>query len=261
VWRAQDPLDSKWYIYYAFLQQHFSVSPNPVDFDQILEGSSREQIVFVENDGKGDIDIGNIAVQDTLDSPFYILNEDCSGRTLSPRESCTITILFSETAIDSFNDTFDIPSNDNEPITVEVKGAYIENLDNDNDGVLNVDDNCPNYYNPNQNNLDGDELGDGCDSDADGDGYDAITASGTDCDDRNISIYPGATEVCNGEDDNCNGQIDENINNTAIFAADFGRANCSNDCGGDFEPDGDVDGSDLATFAANFDSIGCLTSD
>ncbi|MGK3999622.1 putative metal-binding motif-containing protein [Sorangium sp. So ce1024] len=34
---------------------------------------------------------------------------------------------------------------------------------------------------------------------------------GDDCDDYNVSIHPGAPEVCNGRDDNCNGEIDENL--------------------------------------------------
>jgi hypothetical protein len=37
----------------------------------------------------------------------------------------------------------------------------------------------------------------------------------------------------------------------AVFAADFGRTDCNNDCEGDFDGDDDVDGSDLAVFAAN----------
>ncbi|MEA3478482.1 MAG: Ig-like domain-containing protein [Bacteroidota bacterium] len=49
----------------------------------------------------------------------------------------------------------------------------------------------------------------------------------------------------------------------ATFAADFGRTDCDTgeDCEGDFDSDNDVDGSDLAVFAANFGRTDCPTSD
>ncbi|RBP28293.1 thrombospondin type 3 repeat-containing protein [Marinobacter pelagius] len=44
--------------------------------------------------------------------------------------------------------------------------------DSDGDGVLNGEDNCPLVPNPEQTDLDGDGVGDACDSDIDGDGID-----------------------------------------------------------------------------------------
>jgi hypothetical protein len=53
-------------------------------------------------------------------------------------------------------------------------------------------------------------------SDADGDGYKVgVGTCGTlDCDDTNAAIHPGATEVCNGVDDDCDGNVDEGIPST-----------------------------------------------
>jgi hypothetical protein len=46
-------------------------------------------------------------------------------------------------------------------------------------------------------------------TDADGDGFDAKGAGGSDCDDLDPLIRPGATELCDGIDRDCNGMPDD----------------------------------------------------
>ncbi|MFQ5489876.1 MAG: MopE-related protein [Phycisphaerae bacterium] len=58
--------------------------------------------------------------------------------------------------------------------------------------------------------------------DGDGDGYgspghaDCPNGSATDCNDGNANIHPGATELCNGVDDNCAGGVDEGFTALAV---------------------------------------------
>ena len=51
-------------------------------------------------------------------------------------------------------------------------------------------------------------LPDPADVDDDGDTY---TENEGDFNDSDASVYPGAIEICNSIDDNCNNQVDENI--------------------------------------------------
>ena len=70
-------------------------------------------------------------------------------------------------------------------------------------------------------------------ADADGDGYgdpasgllaceapDGYVADDTDCDDADGSVFPGADEVCNGVDDDCDDEVDEGVLLTFYADAD-----------------------------------------
>jgi hypothetical protein len=64
------------------------------------------------------------------------------------------------------------------------------------------------------------------DTDADGDGF----RLSVDCDDHAVAIHPGAAEICNGKDDNCDGKVDEGFDSdndgTPACAVDGRAADC-----------------------------------
>jgi hypothetical protein len=83
--------------------------------------------------------------------------------------------------------------------------------DDDGDGVADGLDNCPGVANPDQANFDLDSQGDLCDSDDDND----LVADGDDCAPFNANIKPGAAEICNAIDDDCDGETDEGLGSVA----------------------------------------------
>ena len=99
--------------------------------------------------------------------------------------------------------------------------------DNDCDGIINIEDNCPLHYNPNQEDdlpsPDGNGIPDACD--------------------------------CEGNFD-CDGDCDGT--DAATLKTDFGRSTfddpceSSNPCKGDFDCDSDCDGTDAALFKQDF---------
>ncbi len=84
---------------------------------------------------------------------------------------------------------------------------------NDNDPAINpaATEICNNQIDDNCNGLVDfhDPICKGQCADADNDGYASVTCGGDDCNDSDPTINPGVAELCNGVDDNCNGQIDE----------------------------------------------------
>ncbi len=62
--------------------------------------------------------------------------------------------------------------------------------DTDGDGVSDASDNCPNHFNADQSNIDGDGKGDVCDSDMDGDGHANSKERAHGTNERDPSDYP-----------------------------------------------------------------------
>jgi len=126
-------------------------------------------------------------------------------------------------------------------------------MDSDGDGVADGCDACP-------SDALGDSDGDGsCDSadlcvgddtsgDADGDGFCALDLMGAvvDCEDGLVAVAPGAEETCNGVDDDCDGDIDEEQQDTdGDGTCDANDACVGDDNLGDTDGDGVCDDLDV----------------
>ena len=91
-----------------------------------------------------------------------------------------------------------------------------DQADRDGDTIGDVCDNCPDDANETQDNSDGDTHGDVCDNCPDHDNQDQVDDDGDgvgaqcDCDDGDPNNSPGNTEVCDGQDNDCDGMIDQN---------------------------------------------------
>lgn len=105
-----------------------SVSPNSLDFGNVTPGASSLKTITVTNTGGSDLVIGTVASSDALNTPFSITGGTCSGQTLSPGGTCSIDVDFSPSEINSYTDSFDIPSNDPDEssVVVTVRGAGSE---------------------------------------------------------------------------------------------------------------------------------------
>ena len=84
------------------------------------------------------------------------------------------------------------------------------NIDDDCDGQTDEGTQPVNWY----RDLDGDSYGDPAVSQSSCTQPNGYVLNNTDCNDNNINVHPGATEVCNNVDDDCDGQTDEGVTTT-----------------------------------------------
>ncbi len=151
------------------------------------------------------------------------VDDDCNGLVDGSDPNSTGTQMWYRDADgDSFGDSSDAQSScsalqgyvlnsddcdDTNPTINPISQEQCNGKDDDCNGLVDDDPFIGNIYW--YKDDDGDGYGDAANSVftcARPDGY---VQSSADCDDQNAAIYPGAVDLCNGVDDNCNGAIDD----------------------------------------------------
>jgi gliding motility-associated-like protein len=118
-------------------------------------------VSMIENGSSDNCGVASVSIDITN---FNCLNEglnnvvltvtDVNGNVNSAIYIVTVLNIFGDNDLDGIKDNCDV--------------------DDDNDGVIDIEDNCPLTYNPDQADNDNDALGDLCDDDDDNDGIDDV---------------------------------------------------------------------------------------
>ncbi len=103
-----------------------------IPFADLTIAGISDQTVTISNNGNADLVMGNIAQVNTLGAPFSVINDNCSGQTISVAADCTFDVRFAPTVAGVFSDSFDVPSNDPDEssVTVNVSGTGLAGVNN-----------------------------------------------------------------------------------------------------------------------------------
>jgi len=192
----------------------------------------------VDDDCDGDID------EDALDASLWFVDADGDGwgdddTTVEACEACS-------NCLDVGDDCDDADAAVNPGATEVCNG-----IDDDCDGDIDPDDSADaaTWY----ADADGDSFG-ASDYSTEACGVPSgYVADDTDCDDGDADTWPGATEVCDDEDDDCDGSVDEGVLTEWYLDADgdgYGDGtaveSCSAPTSAYVSDDGDCDDTDTA---------------
>jgi hypothetical protein len=163
------------------------------------------QVAYVDSDGDGfaacvDCDDDGAAVNPGATEVCNGVDDDCDGTT--DVGAADPTVWYGDGDGDGYGDDADTVTACDAPTGYVPDGGDCDDADS--------------AYHPNAAETDCTDPADyNCDgstgfADVDGDGF----AACVECDDDVAAVHPGATEVCNGVDDDCEGGIDEGVKST-----------------------------------------------
>ncbi len=240
-------------MYNTFVPIYNSFIVDPLAYDVLLYGSTEGTTVSYHVDvtrnqyaGAGSVTAYVFAWQDSIEGYWSGASQNGISRFVVRDQLASQTFtLNNEGDSGSLEGSFTILDNwDEEQLGITVVVQQVSDhlvvglakatldglvIDEDSDGVFNFEDNCPNDYNPNQEDVDGDDIGDACDPCDNANVYVAGNVNGDVLDNLPIidlfdvimlvdlildDDYPG----CTGESANFNGDNYVNVLDVVMLA-------------------------------------------
>jgi hypothetical protein len=155
------------------------LTPTSLVYEDIELGTTDDQDLELRNTGSADL-IVTAELYDSADDRFSLVSSTGST-TVAPAGTATITVRYAPLEPLESSGLLRLSTNDESHVVVDVPLTG--------NGISPV-------------------------VDADEDGY----SDGEDCDDQDPAVNSGATETCNGLDDNCDRQVDEGLETPTWYA-------------------------------------------